>query len=187
MWSQAPDVERARRKGAGEGVKHQGLADRPSISSSPVRGRSGNPPRDRDRYGAISKPGTAGHRAGRDGKSPRPRQGGGRSRQAKASPAKRTTVPHMGASGKNSPAGREMVRGAWRQARGCMYVARPRQMGRLTTTLARNLAAGSRSAPSVDSASGTPGSAARDSRTNGAPGGSPPKRESLTWGIRLQA
>ena len=38
MWSQAPDVERARRKRAGEGVTHQGLADRPSISSSPVHG-----------------------------------------------------------------------------------------------------------------------------------------------------
>ena len=40
MWSQAPDVERARRKRAGEGVTHRGLADRPSISSSPALGVS---------------------------------------------------------------------------------------------------------------------------------------------------
>jgi hypothetical protein len=46
--------------------------------------------------GVISRPGTVPRRAGRDGTSARPRQGGGRSRQAKALTAKRSTVLRPG-------------------------------------------------------------------------------------------
>ena len=122
-------MSRARRKRAGEGGEAPRSSRPTPISSSPALGRSGISPRS-CWHGAISKLGTAPRRrAERDGKSPRPRHGGGRSRQAKASPAKPAKSRTRGASGKNSPAPRAEAGGRLtterqKLARLCAPVAR---------------------------------------------------------------